>query len=453
VPWETYMTARLISDRDLQLIRRYDKKDGATKASLLGEDGAAYLEAFLMVLRNVTKEETVQYVMALIDEMLAANPSRVSLFFTQSEQHMASLPDPYTLFVRLLQRSDWFTQQKACRLLSIVLDCRPGGPAHDPGSYNAVAAEGVEQVIVSFLDWLCSQLRRPTHQSQSVPTSVSALACLLKDTSVRGLFHRCGGVALLAPLIRAGSTTRGAVQLTYEVGLCLWQLSYNPDACGAMVSSGVISGLVDLAKLAQKEKVVRVSFLTLKNLLKNKVEGAGEEMVELGLPKVVATRSLQSWGDEDMPDLLIWLDEELCDHIQTLSSFEKYRKEVLSGTLEWSPMHTSEAFWMENVAKFEEKDFQILRVLLKLVEASREPRSLAVGCHDIGQFITHHPHGRYIVSDLHGKELVMRLMIHPEVEVQKQALLCVQKLMLTKDKLEFLTSNRAGTSGRSSVHV
>jgi hypothetical protein len=46
------------------------------------------------------------------------------------------------------------------------------------------------------------------------------------------------------------------------------------------------------------------------------MQGAGEEMVELGLPKVVATRSLQSWGDDDMPELLIWLDEELCDHIQ-----------------------------------------------------------------------------------------------------------------------------------------
>ena len=37
VPWETYMTARLISDRDLQLIRRYDKKDIEVKASLLEE--------------------------------------------------------------------------------------------------------------------------------------------------------------------------------------------------------------------------------------------------------------------------------------------------------------------------------------------------------------------------------------------------------------------------------
>lgn len=54
-------------------------------------------------------------------------------------------------------------------------------------------------------------------------------------------------------------------------------------------------------------------------------------------------------------------------------------------------------FWKENAEKFEEKDFQILRVLLKLLEASRETRTLAVGCHDLGMFITHHPHGRSIV--------------------------------------------------------
>ena len=55
-------------------------------------------------------------------------------------------------------------------------------------------------------------------------------------------------------------------------------------------------------------------------------------------------------------------------------------------------------FWKENVEKFEEKDFQILRVLLKLLEASRETRTLAVGCHDLGKFITNHPHGRSIVT-------------------------------------------------------
>ena len=37
VPWETYLTARLISDRDLQLIRRYDKHSRSVQRDLLQE--------------------------------------------------------------------------------------------------------------------------------------------------------------------------------------------------------------------------------------------------------------------------------------------------------------------------------------------------------------------------------------------------------------------------------
>lgn len=37
IPWDIYMTARLISDRDLQLLRRYDKKDPDYQAKLLEE--------------------------------------------------------------------------------------------------------------------------------------------------------------------------------------------------------------------------------------------------------------------------------------------------------------------------------------------------------------------------------------------------------------------------------
>ena len=232
-----------------------------------------------------------------------------------------------------------------------------------------------------------------------------------------------------------------------------------------------------------------------------------------------------------MPALLDWLEDKLAENIQLLSSYEKYKREVLGGSLDWSPMHTSDQFWRENTAAFEEKDFQILRVLLKLVESSREvqtsgskvedglfisgrgggshqcshgtraccncsaddcgkdtlggtaetaavflqAKTLAVGCSDVGYFITFHPIGRQIVSgvppckphslrckanarlkycavllvtdagtvghaDLRGKELVMRLMMHPDPSVQRQALLCVQKIMLARDKLEFMNA-------------
>ena len=53
-------------------------------------------------------------------------------------------------------------------------------------------------------------------------------------------------------------------------------------------------------------------------------------------------------------------------------SFERYKKEVLSGSLDWSPLHTSPQFWKDNATALEERDCQILRVLLKLLEASRE---------------------------------------------------------------------------------
>ena len=43
-------------------------------------------------------------------------------------------------------------------------------------------------------------------------------------------------------------------------------------------------------------------------------------------------------------------------------------------------------------------------------------------------------------ADLRGKELVMRLMMHPDPSVQRQALLCVQKIMLARDKLEFMNA-------------
>lgn len=53
------------------------------------------------------------------------------------------------------------------------------------------------------------------------------------------------------------------------------------------------------------------------------------------------------------------LKETLAANIKLLSSWDKYKKEVLSGSLDWSPMHTSDLFWLENAPKFEERDFQV----------------------------------------------------------------------------------------------
>ncbi|KAK9845988.1 hypothetical protein WJX81_007801 [Elliptochloris bilobata] len=463
VPWETYLTARLISEPDLQLIRSYDKRGRARQEELLAEVGPAHVEAFLTVLRNVTKEDTVQYVLAVLDDMLTHDASRAKLFHAPLGKQPDRPRDPYTIFLRLLQRTDWFTQEKACRLLTAILGARPGkavaeappGPMMNGAASSSVAASApcapppqaesgaVQSVLVSFTGWLCSQLRRPSNPGRSVPAAVAALGGLLREAPARALFAKSGGVALLAPLLRAGAAGGPGApssQLLYEAGLAVWQLSFYQPAAAAMGQAGMLPGLVELTRTAAKEKVVRVALLALRNLLAAPGLELGPEMVDLGLPKVVQQRKLQNWEDEDIPAMLEELDEALAANIKLLSSWDKYKKEVLSGSLDWTPMHTSDAFWVENAPHFEERDFQVLRLLLKLLETSRESRTLAVAASDLGRFIAAHPHGRNIVADLRGKELAMRLMMHPDAEVQKQALLAVQKILLAKDKLAFLTT-------------
>jgi V-type H+-transporting ATPase subunit H len=257
IPWEVYMTARLIADKDLQLIRRYDKRSEELQASLLDESGPAYIEAFLTVLRNVTKEETVQYILALLLQMLRANPARAALFHQVGEAHAAGAGqmelNPYVVLLRLLQRADWFTQEKSCKLLTRIIAARPhrGAPfVHIAGSSAAAAAAGpagngaagdpAEPHITSFVEWLCGQLRRPSNPTKSVPTAISALAVLLRDKATRRLFTSAGGVGLLAPLLRS-CTGPTSSQLAYEICLCVWQLSYHKPALQALASSGGMS--------------------------------------------------------------------------------------------------------------------------------------------------------------------------------------------------------------------
>ena len=79
--------------------------------------------------------------------------------------------------------------------------------------------------------------------------------------------------------------------------------------------------------------------------------------------------------------------------VKSLSSFEEYRRILLTGTLTWGAVHKDDAFWRENVLKFEQNDYQVLRVLMRLLEVSTDPVTLTVACHDVGKFVQFHPSG------------------------------------------------------------
>ncbi|CAF2147079.1 V-type proton ATPase subunit H [Brassica rapa] len=435
IPWETYMTTKLISATGLQLLRRYDKKAESARAQLLDEDGPAYVHLFVTILRDIFKEETVEYVLALIYEMLSANPTRARLFHDESLAH----EDTYEPFLRLLSKGNWFIQEKSCKIVAWIISARPkagnGVIANGEASASKKPITTIDDVLNGLVEWLCAQLRQPSHPTRGAPVAISCLSTLLKEPVVRSSFVKADGVKLLVPLISPASTQQ-SIQLLYETCLCIWLLSYYEPAIEYLATSRTMQRLTEVVKSSTKEKVVRVVILAFRNLLPKGTFGA--QMVDLGLPHIIHSLKTQAWSDEDLLDALNQLEEGLKDNIKKLSSFDKYKQEVLLGHLDWNPMHKEANFWRENVTSFEENDFQILRVLLTILDTSSDPRSLAVACYDLSQFIQYHAAGRVIVTDLKAKERVMKLMNHENAEVTKNALLCIQRLLLGAKYASFL---------------
>lgn len=437
IPWETYMTAKLINGTGLQLLRRYDRRPQNVQAGLLDENGVAYVRVFVGILRDITKEETLEYVLALIEEMLAANPKRARLFHDESFAN----EDVYSPFLRLLSKKNWFIQERSCKILTFIISARPKseeGTKRVNGATSLKHAPGaLDDVLKGLVNWLCNQLRQPSHPTRGVPTAVSSLATLLREPYARKLFVSADGVKVLSPLIVPASSQQH-IQLLYEATLCMWLLSFYDAAVDAMSSSRTLPRLVDVAKSSTKEKVVRMAILTIKNLLSK--DSFASEMVDLGVPKTVQNLKLQAWSDEDLTEALGTLERSLKVSIKTLSSFDKYKQEVVSGNLDWTPMHKDLGFWHENISKFEDNDFQVLRILITLLDTSRDPKTLSIACSDISHFIQNHPSGRQIVLDLKAKGRVMNLMEHDNPEVRKEALICVQKLLLRPKYASYLQS-------------
>jgi V-type H+-transporting ATPase subunit H len=257
-----------------------------------------------------------------------------------------------------------------------------------------------------------------------------ALQNLLGTNTGRAACIAADGLPTLCGLMSGGErTTSSSLQLLYQVVYCLWSLSYFPEAALEMVTSkvGLVAKLVDIVKSIPKEKVVRVGLATLRNLLGT--GSASSDMVGVGIMKVLASLQTRKWADEDIVEDIEFLNQALQVNVVSMSSWDMYSKELATGKLEWSPSHKSENFWRDNYKGFETNKFEAIKQLVALLE-SDDAQTLAIACHDISEFVKHHPEGRRLMTQHGAKQPAMAILKHADPEVQKHALTCVQRLMV-----------------------
>ncbi len=111
----------------------------------------------------------------------------------------------------------------------------------------------------------------------------------------------------------------------------------------------------------------------------------------------ILQQSGQKFEDSELKEDIDFLTEKLQASVQDLSSFDEYATEVKSGRLEWSPVHSSEKFWRENAMRLNEKNYELLKILVRLLETSKDPLVLSVAAHDLGEYVRHYPRGKVYV--------------------------------------------------------
>ncbi len=57
-------------------------------------------------------------------------------------------------------------------------------------------------------------------------------------------------------------------------------------------------------------------------------------------------------------------------------------------------MHRSEKFWRENAYKLNEMNYEMLKILITLLETSKDPLVLSVACFDLGEYVRHYSRGK-----------------------------------------------------------
>ena len=185
------------------------------------QSGPDLAQALLNVLRNVSHQDTADYVLALIVEMLAEDKARAAHFHRAPG---ANEGDAYADLFRVLAKPHWFAQEKALFALARLVEGRlvkdlglsavAAACGGDTVAVTTAAPMGVAaQTIVQLVQWCCARLRSPSHPRRAVPSAVSALAALLGVRDVRPLVTHSGGVELLAPLLFASSVRSSTLQM------------------------------------------------------------------------------------------------------------------------------------------------------------------------------------------------------------------------------------------------
>ncbi|TGZ67640.1 hypothetical protein CRM22_004703 [Opisthorchis felineus] len=366
VNWQSYLQGQIINTEQFNFITRLDNAPTPeARTRVINEDPQLTARVFIFILNRISKEQTLQYILTLLDDILQEDKLRVEIFCSCFHDSREAI---WPHFFSFFQRGDPFCMYQASRIVAKF------------ACWSRQLME--EKELMYYLNWLRDQLLIPKNEYDQ--TVARNLQMMLRIPKYRARYAEVGGIETIVEVL---GDKRTGLQLQYQLIFCLWCMSFDEEHVKRMCGSPLfIPTVADIFREAEREKIIRISLALFR--------------------------------------------EKLSASIQDVSSLEEYTTELKSGRLEWSPVHKSEKFWHENAVKFTDNNYEVIKMLVRLVELSVDSQTLSVAVHDIGEFVRHYPRGKQVIENLGGKQLVMGLLQHEDPNVRYNALLSLQKIMV-----------------------
>eukprot|EP01127_Copromyxa_protea_P000173 TRINITY_DN10165_c0_g1_i1.p1 TRINITY_DN10165_c0_g1~~TRINITY_DN10165_c0_g1_i1.p1 ORF type:complete len:459 (+),score=122.22 TRINITY_DN10165_c0_g1_i1:61-1437(+) len=418
--WSSF-ESYLSTQQEVQILKKIGE------IGVIQKNGAIVARILLVLLAKVQDGDHLRYLLTILHDLLVDQPDSIRYFAElQDMKAEQGLPElPFGPLLALLERKsdDAYILSKASSILTIFLS-----------KFSTTKSDKVERTLAWFTKKLNERNSDPTVHHRVQSKVLENLKEILKNESYRLAFTKEGG---LEPLFKISTydsqrpMTGKCIEVLYNALYCIWLLSFNNAVKKFLTRPELVSNLCRLLSVCQeKDKIVRMSLSILKNLLH--IQKNNQLMISFDLDRLLRQIKTKpaSMADKDVVEDVEILQEALDKVKDELSSFDVYQSEVLGRNLGWSsPTHKSEKFWIENSLKIE--DSEVLPTLKEILEKEQRSEVLCVACWDIGEFVRFHPHGKSIVQKLDIKAPIIKLLTSADTNVRSQALLTLQKVMIT----------------------
>ncbi|KAF9275409.1 H(+)-transporting V1 sector ATPase subunit H, partial [Mortierella alpina] len=243
IPWEGYQRATLITQAELSYIKAVEKKTGEDLSRVVDKEGDVYGELLINLLQKLVRVDTIQSILILMDDLLLDHEERAA-YFLQLGSSDATLP--YAPLLKCLRSEDEFVPLKASKILTTLLCASP-----------KPSTEAAEELF----RWTTVQLQ--SKNPAVVDLAVQVLESVLRQRTVRPVYwHTPQAIDALVRILKIDSPSP---QMQYQVIYCFWILTFDTEIAQELNRKyDVIPQLVEIAKNAIKEKVIRVIISTLR---------------------------------------------------------------------------------------------------------------------------------------------------------------------------------------------